>query len=841
MQAHLGCPMESEGVTELDQAIRESAEAVVALLHDRPEVQRREWSKAPLSLFKDYRASFSKQVNGVSRELLNKTLTLAILGTASLTELKKFKVIGHYDKELAVELLRNRQPDWLENWAEWFLQEVPLRWTFVRRLEREGLITRPPDPIYLFGLLSAANRQGALALLESDEELIREIPRLFEVEGGGEHSLAAVDKYNSDERSWARAMRVLSERGELSRHELLSWSLQALKRDFATFRAGWFSRFHESLEPTPGERASLTQSYLALLHSRVEPTVSFALKALLKIAKASELPQDSLSRGLQAVWLSTKKSSAKSGLRLLKKIGDEEIRLEHLSQAVLHPHVDIVQSALAQMKKLAPHPAEPWLSRWVALTEDLPASVRLEWSDWLGCEASQGTEFQVALPEAWTPGVLRPCAQVEEVCQLASGLLESMEPAWDIERLLDGILRFPKPESSLLPALKKRAKQRCKSFHYTSPLAAVLLTWMGQATEVEPSEESSLQGFLLGRLAEVQTLLLQDKATILYSLPHTEAGFVDVGRALQQVDALAERPYDLAQVMLRLPNCQIPVGKTEVHRLLAYAQGQTDKGRGKSFWPFAKKNPLDLCWSFADQLRAAGKPLPWSWQVERRESQYDGKTYVHHKLHLKTPEDAGLDWRAEPSSDAAMRRWESTIFPRAQERWLLRGLDAIANNLDWWEADWADIVYLEHLSRIQGDWCELEALLGAFGLACKEKGQFGFSVDVVGQGLASGQLTPEVFGKALSRVADTGMIKMNRWAKAFSELAHFAPQVRICESLEYLLAAAPAADLGKLFPPFLELSLAAGFCLQKPTARKTLESVKGKGAAAKAAKRLLDR
>ena len=48
-------------------------------------------------------------------------------------------------------------------------------------------------------------------------------------------------------------------------------------RDFSTYRAGWFSRFHESLAPTDDERAERADAYLGLLRSRVGPTVSFAV------------------------------------------------------------------------------------------------------------------------------------------------------------------------------------------------------------------------------------------------------------------------------------------------------------------------------------------------------------------------------------------------------------------------------------------------------------------------------------------------------------------------------------------------------------------------------------
>ncbi|MDP6549589.1 MAG: hypothetical protein QF659_05915, partial [Dehalococcoidia bacterium] len=50
-------------------------------------------------------------------------------------------------------------------------------------------------------------------------------------------------------------------------------NLDALARDFAQHKAGWYSGFHETLAPTIDERAALQGRYLALLGSRIPPTV----------------------------------------------------------------------------------------------------------------------------------------------------------------------------------------------------------------------------------------------------------------------------------------------------------------------------------------------------------------------------------------------------------------------------------------------------------------------------------------------------------------------------------------------------------------------------------------
>ena len=118
--------------------------------------------------------------------------------------------------------------------------------------------------------------------------------RLFEVEGGGELSLATFDKYIGGKLAggWASALVELAADGTLSRDRLLDESLCALERDFAQFRAGWFSRFHEQLEPTLEERAVRRDQYLGLLGSSIPPTVSFAVKAIGVLDKADKLTSE---------------------------------------------------------------------------------------------------------------------------------------------------------------------------------------------------------------------------------------------------------------------------------------------------------------------------------------------------------------------------------------------------------------------------------------------------------------------------------------------------------------------------------------------------------------------
>ena len=109
----------------LEQAIKESDSRVVEVLSSLCEQQRRELAPVALKWFKCWWSQYGTDHEGVPHAVLSKTVTLALMGTASLSQIKKQKVLGSYDSDMACRLLRDRRPDWLQDWAEWFLEQVP--------------------------------------------------------------------------------------------------------------------------------------------------------------------------------------------------------------------------------------------------------------------------------------------------------------------------------------------------------------------------------------------------------------------------------------------------------------------------------------------------------------------------------------------------------------------------------------------------------------------------------------------------------------------------------------------------------------------------------------------
>ncbi len=253
----------------------------------------------------------------------NETTLLALLGTGTAAQIQAGRRMWRH--EAAATVLRLRPAALLDELVPWMLDR--LGWPFVRALVREGTIPRPASDAYIYGMLDYAI--DAPALLRDDPDLLEhEVWRLFEVEGTGDHSLADHDKYTPDEKTWSHVLLNLAA-DRLDRDRLLDASLAALERDFPAFRAGWYSRFHEALAPSPAERATRVDAYLRLLRSPIQPTVTLAVDALTDVQRAGELDGARLLAHVEPAMTARAAGTARDALRLV----DGAVRREPRSRA----------------------------------------------------------------------------------------------------------------------------------------------------------------------------------------------------------------------------------------------------------------------------------------------------------------------------------------------------------------------------------------------------------------------------------------------------------------------------------------------------------------------------
>lgn len=442
------------------------------------------------------------------------------------------------------DLLSELRPSGLEDIGDVLLASSSNYFPVVRKLMKLGLCRKPVGDAYLVALIGspymAQNPDGKWRLLRDtfleNPDMIEDIYRLFEVEGDQENSLASVDKYSASENNWQNTLLYLCKEGHLSRDRLLDESLAALLRDFIQFRAGWFSRFHEALEPTYNERKEREETYLRLLGSSIPPTVSFALKALKQIQAKLPIKGEYLDRYLSPALAARSKSSALTALALLEKTikKDAEYRTRGLilaAESLGHETPEVAEKVVSLLKAHG-NPDDAELTRAVASRLELaPVSVQASIEGWLKTDAgalAKSVENRVetsslslhyefdshasdGYPFAFVSPV-EPIESIDELIEKAAYCLENIEDVAEFERVLDAMARLPVVRGAEFKkntgALKKRAIKVRDSQSFSVQLlsrliAGAILAW------IEPESAADFDKRRFGMVCDLYNYRLE--------------------------------------------------------------------------------------------------------------------------------------------------------------------------------------------------------------------------------------------------------------------------------------------------------------------------------------------
>ncbi len=141
-----------------------------------------------------------------------------------------------------------------------------------------------------------------------------------------------------------------------TRATLLDKTLTSLERDWPQFRSGWFSRFHGELDPTVSEMRLHARRYLALCHSRIPPTVTFALGMVQKLDDDAPFAAADLLDALRPVMSAGVKAQVLAALKLLDRLEQRDpaatAQLASLAAVGLsHEAADVQKQVLARLAK----------------------------------------------------------------------------------------------------------------------------------------------------------------------------------------------------------------------------------------------------------------------------------------------------------------------------------------------------------------------------------------------------------------------------------------------------------------------------------------------------------
>ena len=446
-------------------------------------------------------------------------------------------------------------------------------------------------------------------------------------------------------------------------------------------------------------------------------------------------------------------------------------------------------------------------------------------------------------------------------------VLETGEPADDLERVLDAVGRLPADRSPSFTrssaAIARRARtilsrRESRPFSGVDPradIAAALVAWAsGELVEpvtVRSSVGAGAGAFLSARAREIAEAAAAGRAFRSVAAPTHAGGWIDPAALVERLGAGPPgSTLDLVAAILRLA----PDGRKgtlaeaaglpgEVGAVVRYALGADERVGPTAAW-----------WVAAARVRAPGED---DHAVERRHPGLGPdagraakvrltiveprRSFVGYRLEIEPPmppetsvalpsvlmlhEASSFAWSGH--SEPAMLRWMATIQPGYREAWSAAGALVMARNVDWWSAEWANRAFLEpFIDPATTIGPQARTLLG-IALGAKEPGERGLAADVVRLSLTDGRLTPSGLTEGLTAAATIACDRPNRWALALADVASSSIDhcAAVAEAIGWTLPALADRPAAKLVPllRLLDETLAAAGAAPPAEARAALD------------------
>lgn len=817
---------------------------------------------------------------------------LLAFATASPSALYRLGGIGIPHRH-ALVIARARSEEWRNGWVDAVLDETWAPWALIRNLVREGLCERPAGEGYTLGMIDGVDRAGAREasltdMLLADRGLLDdEVWRLFRVEGGGERSLSAHDKYAPPTLQWAVALGELAAAGVLGRNRLLDESLEALGRDFAPFRAGWFSRFHEQLAPTVDERAARVQRYLDLTASSAPATVGFAVKALTAVERAKKslgVDAGDAVRSLRPAVAAKAATTAKAAMALAGRIGGSapEPLIELCIEALTHPSSDVQAAALPHLKRLAPDASGLDVE---GLREGLHPGLRDAFDGWLASPTPTRAAAPPVSPAVELPVVrlgplsaprlddvrrLVPVTEADTLERLAAAL-DGVVDAEELELVLAGIAA----RCDTVPAGSSGVARRAARL-VPDPLAVAAVAWL-DGTPPPSAEDGRHAGqFLSNRVHAVARYAASRRPRLLLATPTHRGGFLDPTELVRRCagrrhDELGDDRLDCIQALLRLApgrreEALAAAGACpgEFGDALRYALGGPappaarrllglrHDGRTPSLWlAAARARRPDEADELVSALGVHGPDgdVPAAYDVRVQEgwpSVVVGSAPAAGKANIEWPTvllHARQDLMTWSWDDGSVAAGLSLVWPLCREGYYALGVQCIAANVDWWEARWGDRQFLEPLLDPDEPVGDMAMRLLSVALGSAEPGQRRIAVDVAVQALDDRRIDGPALGAGLAAWLRIGVLKPVRVVASLGDIAVASAlhSVEALRALEVVLATAevPARQAAGLLDLMLRLVHEVGAPVTDDGVRRYLAGLRGTGKAAGLARQLL--
>nr|WP_319384126.1 DUF6493 family protein [uncultured Roseibium sp.] len=868
---------------------RSALESLAAI----PPADRRPHAKAVSKLYSDHVLfGFEQRGDKGKKPRDRDAVIIGLFATATLSELKKLGFVPVPASVPIQDVFTVLELDFAQGLVDHLVEQNPHAIGNAAPLWQDGLARRPESDGIILGYYGIWHERWGV-----DEEVLlsKDVWRFFEVEGGGEFSLANHDKFaKQGTPTWSDRLIGYAEAGKLDRQRLLDASLDALERDFGQYRAGWYSRFHTALAPTEDEIAVRAGRYLGLLSSSVPPTVSFALKFVQAADKSCPLEPASLLKSLEPALQARSKGLVLAALKLVERAAarDNQVgsgALDAASLALVSEDAGVQKAALDLVAKLG-EGNDAHVQALLADYVDLVVpSLRSRIADMAGSTAQPGADVAPVHAAPARAVVTTPVGTPAEALSLYLSVLETPRDPFDVERAVDGVSRFGaelRENGTLLSPLKKRAKQVWAKPGGAGVRAVLALTGrglcegrpIGALTGEEGGRESAhlvddagLQSLHLARNGEVLDRVLTGTSLPLLSLPGDSSGMIaaaDLSQRLQRYSAAGVLPgvADLTLALMRL-DTQTPVPieyharNSEQGRAFAYAMGHdVEVGPTPDLWAAAwrARRPFHedrrVAGLFGKSLPECGVPAKMALDVVRKDSDCGAYFWADVAVPI-TPaiEGEGGGWRSliprrETNAPYVLRQcgnsfadvaWASLCRPNAPDLFFRQAL----LHQDVWQklTDNHTRAYLEPFFRPGPDVSPLGAGVLAYYMAVEDKSVTSLAAEAAVETLAAGRLATNDFADAIKAFLLSGALPTPRWTKGFTAMAEAGAAHHVRATIGLILDFAPEQcprDLGGILELYYELHVDAGTAPERPETLTCLASLPGGGKTAKFSKKL---
>ncbi|WP_405061205.1 DUF6493 family protein [Kribbella sp. NBC_01505] len=740
------------------------------------------------------------------------------------------------------------KPRWLDGLVTRELREASTtswsreRFLRVRLLERLGLVQPDVDETYVLAMVSGLGSDKPDKLRADPDLVERALWRVFEVEGGGEVSLTNVDRFGRDD--WRKTFLELTSDRTLDRAQVIAACLHALGRDFAIYRASWYSATYLALEPTAEETAGSQTDLRRLLSSAAPSTVAFALKQLARVQKAGLLDIEATLEALPPVTLVKAKGTAVAALALAR-VGRAEFSgsVGVVARAALgHPHSDVQRAAAKLLADLGEADGV------LAAVEDLTPSVRHE----LGLQAEAGQENEV--PHAQSLAPVPAPVSTTDLAERAAALLEDASDAGELEAVL-ACLATGGAEDVLEP-LRKRAKAVVARGPRTDlgdswlpgQVARLVLDVLGDPAPPAVPDHPA-QRFVARRISEVRT-----SGAPLLATPDLPGGWV---RPMAFVERLTQNPnprhHDLIAGLLRLALDGREAAARAAGSLPAAVRFALDgveptRREGPAAWWIAAERSRMPYRADAPQLSGEIKTHTWQENGRDRRSWYARFAITTANTDRPT-DDQPTELKAQPSDrrgGAAGRflgDWIPTlaaIWPHDAEHFLSLTCLPVLESPNWTETTHDVPRTLDALARHSGRMGELAAATLAAGISATQRDHRLHAVDAFLDLVVSGRIPVDEVASVMARYAEAW--PANRWVESLASVARAPGGAAVTVDLLTHLLPHLSADhhgLNKLLDLLRDELIRLDRRVTDPALAQWLGGFAGSSAAAKTARLLL--